>query len=88
MEAHKAGVIDNTIVIFVSLPDDNNELPPIESNIRQSAFIYSPLLILQQRVSNQLFHISDILPTLIEAVGLKWRTKDRYEGGDTFILNF
>jgi hypothetical protein len=77
MKAHESGVIDNTIVIFVSLPDDNNDLPPIESNIRRSAFIYSPMLSMQKRVSNQLFHVSDILPTIVEAAGLKWRTKDR-----------
>lgn len=78
MKAHESGVFDNTIVIFVSLPDDNNGLPsPIESNIRRSAFIYAPMLLLQQKVSNQLFHVSDILPTLVEAAGLKWRTKDR-----------
>lgn len=78
MKAHEAGIIDNTIVIFVSLPDDSKDIAPVESNIRRSAFIYSPLLSLQQRVSNQLFHVSDILPTLIEAAGLKWHTKDRY----------
>lgn len=77
MKAHEAGVIDNTIILFISLPSDSKS-SPIESNIRRSAFIYSPLLSLQQRVSNQLFHVSDILPTLINATSLKWPSKDRY----------
>jgi hypothetical protein len=79
---HQIGVIDNTIVIFLSLPqevDDNDvESSPIESNIRRTAFIYSPLLSLKHSISNQLFHVIDILPTLVNATRLKWRTKDRY----------
>lgn len=77
MKAHEAGIIDNTIISFISLPSDSKS-SPIESNIRRSAFIYSPLLSLQQRVSNQLFHVSDILPTLVNATSLKWPSKDRY----------
>lgn len=76
MKAHKQGVINNTIFLFISLPSDSSS--PIESNVRRSALIYSPLLTLQQRVSNQFFHVSDILPTLVNATNLKWPTKDRY----------
>lgn len=77
MKAHEKGIINNTIISFISLPSDSKS-SPIESNIRRSAFIYSPLLSLQQRVSNQLFHVSDILPTLVNATSLKWPSKDRY----------
>lgn len=75
-KAHKVGVLNNTIILFLSLPADNNE-SPLEINIRRTAFVYSPLLKLQQRVSNQIIHVIDLLPTLVGAANLKWRTKDR-----------
>lgn len=64
----------------MALPTENAyemQKSPIESNIRRIAFIYSELLSLQQSVSNELIHISDILPTLVDAAHLEWRTKDR-----------
>lgn len=75
MKVYNTGIINNTIILFLSLPSDTIS-SPVESIIRQSALIYSPMLSLQQRVSNQLFHVSDILPTLVEAAHLKWPTKD------------
>lgn len=62
-------------MLFMSLPDNADS--PLESDVRQTAFIYSPLLKLQQRVSNQMLHIIDLLPTLVNATSLKWRTRDR-----------
>jgi hypothetical protein len=64
----------------MALPTENAyelQKSPIESNIRRTAFIYSELLSLPQSVSNELIHISDILPTLVDAAHLEWRTKDR-----------
>lgn len=81
MKAHREEIIDNTIIIFISLPLENievSESSPLESNIRRIAFIYSPQLSLKQSISNQLFHVIDILPTLVNATHLKWRTRDRY----------
>lgn len=72
----EVGVLNNTIIMFLSLPPDNNE-SPLEIDIRRTAFVYSPLLKLQQRVSNQIVHVIDLLPTLVNAANLKWRTKDR-----------
>lgn len=74
-KAHKVGVMNNTIMLFLSLPD-NNDLP-LEINIRRTAFVYSSSLKLQQRVSNQIIHVIDLLPTLVNASNLKWRTRDR-----------
>lgn len=64
----------------MALPTENAyemQKSSIESNIRRTAFIYSELLSLPQSVSNELIHISDILPTLVDAAHLEWRTKDR-----------
>lgn len=74
-KTHQQRVWKNTIILFISLPDNNDS--PLENNVRRTAFIYSPLLKLQQRVSNQMFHIIDLLPTLVKAANLKWRTRDR-----------
>ncbi|CRL01333.1 CLUMA_CG014368, isoform A [Clunio marinus] len=73
-KAHDIDAMNNTIFLFLSLPDNNES--PLEINIRRTAFIYSPLLSLQQRVSNQIIHVIDLLPTLVNASSLKWKTKD------------
>lgn len=67
--------MNNTIILFLSLPDNNES--PLEINIRRTAFVYSPLLKLQQRVSNQMVHVIDLLPTFVNATNLKWRTRDK-----------
>lgn len=68
-------MLNNTIILFLSLPDDSES--PLEANVRRTAFIYSPLLKLQPRVSNQIVHVIDLLPTLVNAANIKWRTRDR-----------
>jgi arylsulfatase B len=42
-----------------------------EGGVRGSAFLWSPLLKNVSRVSNQMMHISDWVPTLLSASGLK-----------------
>lgn len=74
-KAHKVGVMNNTIFMLLSLPDNNDS--PLEINIRRTAFVYSPSLKLQQRVSNHIIHLIDLLPTLVNASNLKWQTRDR-----------
>lgn len=74
-QAHKVGVMNNTIMLFLSLPDNNES--PLEIDIRRTAFVYSRSLKLRQRVSNQIIHVIDLLPTLVNASSLKWQTKDR-----------
>lgn len=73
-KAYQLGVLNDTIIFFFSLPDDSDS--PLEISVRRTAFVYSPLLKIQQRVSNQMFHIIDLLPTLVNASSLKWRTRD------------
>lgn len=74
-KVNKVGALGNTIMLFVSLPDNSES--SLETDVRRTAFIYSPLLNLQQSVSNQILHVIDLLPTLVNATNLKWRTKDR-----------
>lgn len=70
---------NNTIIVFISLPDnDDHESSSIEINVRKNAFIYSPLLKFQQRVSNQLFHITDWLPTFLYIAQIKLSTREKY----------
>lgn len=77
-EAHKMGTLENTIILFLSLPDNETQSSStVEVNIRRNAFLYSPLIKHQQHISTQLFHVIDILPTLVNATHLKWRTRDR-----------
>ncbi|CAO1308318.1 unnamed protein product [Diamesa serratosioi] len=66
---------NNTLIVFLSLLDnDDHESSTIEINVRKNAFIYSPLLKFQQRVSNQLFHITDWLPTFVHIAQIKLST--------------
>ncbi|XP_054166355.1 arylsulfatase B-like [Oppia nitens] len=85
---HSKGMLDNTIVIFLS---DNGGRPqgmthnnmafntPLrggkqhlwEGGIRVPAFIWSPLLNTSGYVSDELIHVTDILPTVLEAIGAK-----------------
>jgi len=80
-KAKHVNALSNTIVLFVSLPDNDESAAAVKStieiNIRRTALVYSPLLKLQQRVSNQMMHVIDLLPTLVNATSLKWRTRDR-----------
>lgn len=76
--AHDVGVINNTIIVFLALPDSSDVA--LERNIRRTAFIYSPLLKLQQSVFNQLIHSIDLLPTLANALNLKWQSEDTIDG--------
>lgn len=76
--AHDTGVINNTIILFLSLPDNSDV--SLENNIRRAAFIYSPLLKIQRSVSTQLIHSIDLLPTLANASNLKWQTEDTIDG--------
>lgn len=43
---------------------------PLESRAKRAAFIYSPLLQKSQWVNHYLFHISDVLPTLLSAANI------------------
>ena len=42
-----------------------------EGGVRGSSFIWSPLLNKNRRVSNQMMHVTDWLPTLYTAAGKK-----------------
>lgn len=79
------GMLDNTIIVFTSdngaspwgthgnrgfnWPLRGAKFTLWEGGIRASAFIWSPLLRNRRRVSNDLMHITDWLPTLYAAAG-------------------
>ncbi|XP_058456524.1 arylsulfatase B-like isoform X2 [Malaya genurostris] len=79
------GMLNNTIIVFSSdnggpAEGFNNNAAsnwPLkgvkntlwEGGVRAASFIWSPLLAKSNRVSQQVAHISDWLPTLLEAVG-------------------
>lgn len=76
--AHDNDVINNTVIVFLSLPDNSDV--SWENNIRRTAFIYSPRLRLHQSISTQLIHVADLLPTLVNASYLRWQTEDIIDG--------
>lgn len=81
----RKGMLENSIVLFMSdngapthgihynrgsnFPLRGMKQSPWEGGIRGVAAIWSPLLNKTQRVSNQLIHISDWLPTFLSAAG-------------------
>lgn len=78
LETKQTNIENNTLIVFLSLPDnDNHESSTIEINVRKNAFIYSPLLKFQPRVSNQLFHITDWLPTFVHIAQIKLSTWEK-----------
>ncbi|XP_050072048.1 arylsulfatase B-like [Anopheles maculipalpis] len=80
-------MLHNSIIVFLSdnggvtrgmhsntgsnYPFRGQKHSPWEGAVRTAALIWSPLLQDTQRVSNQWFHISDWLPTLASAAGIK-----------------
>lgn len=77
LKTKQTNIDNNTIIVFLSLPDnDDHESSTVEINVRKNAFIYSPLLKFQQRVSNQLFHITDWLPTFVHIAQIKLPTRE------------
>ncbi|CAN8016518.1 unnamed protein product, partial [Ixodes persulcatus] len=81
----EADLIGNTIVVFTSdngalpwgvksnrgynWPLRGGKFTLWEGGLRTTAFIWSPLLEKNRRVSNQMMHIADWLPTLYSAAG-------------------
>ncbi|XP_077533183.1 arylsulfatase B-like [Haemaphysalis longicornis] len=82
---HEEGMLDNTIVVFTSdnggspfgpyatrsynWPLRGAKFALWEGSTRVPAFVWSPLLAKRRRVSKQLMHITDWLPTLYSAAG-------------------
>ncbi|CAG2181449.1 unnamed protein product [Oppiella nova] len=81
---HSRGMLDNSVVIFVSdnggdplqhvgnggsnYPLRGTKLGLFEGGIRVPAFIWSPLLNKSGYVSNALIHVTDLLPTILDAI--------------------
>nr|CAD7415613.1 unnamed protein product [Timema poppensis] len=55
---------------------------PWEGGVRGIAAVWSPLLVKTQRVSNQMMHMSDWLPTLYSAAGLDTSRLGKIDGID------
>ncbi|XP_054165755.1 arylsulfatase B-like [Oppia nitens] len=82
---YSRGMLDNTVLVFLSdnggQPNGvfsneayNTPLRGVkahlwEGGIRVPAFIWSPLLNTSGYVSDELIHVTDILPTVLEAIG-------------------
>lgn len=92
------GMLHNSIVLFMSdngaptfgvhsnrgsnFPLKGMKESPWEGGVRGVAALWSPLLHSTQRVSNQLMHISDWLPTFYSAAGLDVRELGKIDGID------
>ncbi|XP_049518955.1 arylsulfatase B [Dermacentor silvarum] len=93
-----AGMLDNTIVVFISdnggtpwgthstrsfnWPLRGSKGTVWEGGTRVPAFVWSPLLAKTRRVSEQLMHITDWLPTLYSVAGGDMHTLGELDGID------
>ncbi|KAH9370117.1 hypothetical protein HPB48_015128 [Haemaphysalis longicornis] len=94
---YEAQMLDNTIVVFLSdnggqpwgphasrsfnWPLRGTKATLWEGGTRAAAFLWSPLVAKRRRVSQQLMHITDWLPTLYSAAGGKPGRLSRQAGG-------
>lgn len=85
----ESGMLHNSIIVFMSdngaptigtYPNWGSNYPfrgvketLWEGGVRSPTFVWSPLLKNTPRVSNELYHISDWLPTLYAAAGESWK---------------
>nr|CAD7437688.1 unnamed protein product [Timema bartmani] len=92
------GMLDNSIIVFMSdngaptfgvhsnrgsnWPLRGMKESPWEGGVRGVAAVWSPLLAKTQRVSNQMMHMSDWLPTLYSAAGLDTSRLGQIDGID------
>nr|CAD7428982.1 unnamed protein product [Timema monikensis] len=92
------GMLDNSIIVFMSdngaptfgvhsnrgsnWPLRGMKESPWEGGVRGVAAVWSPLLSKTQRVSNQMMHMSDWLPTLYSAAGLDTSRLGKIDGID------
>ncbi|XP_046395054.1 arylsulfatase B-like isoform X2 [Ischnura elegans] len=81
----ETAMLNDSIIVFLSdngaqttgihwnrgsnYPFKGEKISPWEGGVRTCAFVWSPLIKSPGRISNQLFHISDWLPTLFSAAG-------------------
>jgi hypothetical protein len=75
--------LEKSIIFFLSI-DEAKQSEPLESIIRRIGFIFSSILKRRQFVSNGLFHVSDVLPTIITGSKIKLSKNewDEFEGFD------
>lgn len=89
-------VLNNTIILFLSdngakcrgsqentgsnFPLRGQKFSPWEGALRVPAVIYSPLLTQQQKTTDQVFHLADLLPTLAHAAGIEVPGKIQLDG--------
>ncbi|XP_049956678.1 arylsulfatase J-like [Schistocerca serialis cubense] len=94
----ESNMLDNSIIVFMSdhgapthgihsnrgsnWPFRGQKHSPWEGGVRAVAAVWSPLLKRTQRVSNQLMHMTDWLPTLYSAAGMDVRELGRVDGVD------
>ncbi|XP_071439193.1 arylsulfatase B-like [Hetaerina americana] len=98
-----AGMLEDSIIAFLSdnggqteginmnkgsnYPLKGEKISPWEGGVRTNAFVWSPRIKSPGRISNQLMHISDWMPTLFSAAGgdqqtLRAASRPRLDGYD------
>ncbi|KAG8239213.1 hypothetical protein J437_LFUL017415 [Ladona fulva] len=94
----RKGMLENSIVLFLSdnggathgihynrgsnFPLRGMKHSPWEGGVRGVAAVWSPLLNKTQRVSNQLIHVTDWLPTFLSAAGVDMSEMTDFYGVD------
>ncbi|XP_046395053.1 arylsulfatase B-like isoform X1 [Ischnura elegans] len=105
----ETAMLNDSIIVFLSdngaqttgihwnrgsnYPFKGEKISPWEGGVRTCAFVWSPLIKSPGRISNQLFHISDWLPTLFSAAGgdvsqLRSSTRAPLDGVDMSAVIF
>lgn len=93
---HESQTLNNTIIMFLSdngaksrgsqentgsnFPLRGQKYSPWEGAMRVPAVIYSPLLNHQQKTTDQVFHLADLLPTFAHAAGIEVPGKIQLDG--------
>ncbi|CRK99551.1 CLUMA_CG012868, isoform A [Clunio marinus] len=100
----KNDMLANTIIVYYSdnggptfgihstkasnYPLRGQKESPWEGGVRTNAVVYAPFLKKSKELTNQLFHVSDLLPTLMKLAGIKLNNEMKLDGVDQWkVIN-